>query len=238
MTRRASFAHPDEAMTRPTGFADPDETATQAFPRAGGHPGAWPADLSAGQNGGPNGRGDDSTQMLPGRNGRSADMAYGSGGPPGGAGGSAGGAGGTERPAARRRRWLVLAGASLALFLVVMAGVTVVELIAGKPLNSLLTGTGGSGTSVSHIFGGRDATSAPAPTTSRTAPATSHQPTSTPTPTASSPSQSSSGAPTPTPTPSSSSPAPTPTPTPSTGVSGPPASSGAPNPAATRSQAP
>ena len=209
MTRRASHAHPDAV-------------AAEASARAGGYPGAWPADLLASRNGSPNGRDADPTQMMPRLNG------YGDADRAGGSGGHGGAPGGTAIPW-WRRRWVMLAGASLALFLVVMAGVTVVELIAGKPLNSLLTGSRSSGTSVGHVLGGSGIATSPAPSSSHSSPAASQQPTSTP-----APSPSSSAAPAP--SPSSSSPAPTPT-SPA-GGSGPPGSSGSPNPAVGGSQAP
>ncbi len=54
----------------------------------------------------------------------------------------------------RRPRPLVLAGLALGVFLLVMAGVTVFEVVAGKPLDAVVTGKSGSGTTISSIVGG------------------------------------------------------------------------------------
>ena len=49
----------------------------------------------------------------------------------------------------RRPRALVLAGLALGIFLLAMAGITVFEAVAGKPLDALVGGKSGSGTSTS-----------------------------------------------------------------------------------------
>ena len=54
----------------------------------------------------------------------------------------------------RRPRLLVLAGLALGVFLLVMAGVTVFEAVAGKPLDAVVTGKSGSGTTIGSIVGG------------------------------------------------------------------------------------
>jgi hypothetical protein len=56
--------------------------------------------------------------------------------------------------AGRRPRPLVLAGLALSVFVLVMAGVTVFEVVAGKPLDAVVTGKSGSGTTISSIVGG------------------------------------------------------------------------------------
>jgi hypothetical protein len=53
-----------------------------------------------------------------------------------------------------RSRPLMLAGVALGIFLLVMAGITIVELAAGKPLNAIVGGKAGSGTTISNIVGG------------------------------------------------------------------------------------
>jgi hypothetical protein len=56
------------------------------------------------------------------------------------------------RPASRRR-WLVMAGAVLAAFVVAMSAVTAVEAIAGKPLETLIWHRAGSGTTIGNAIG-------------------------------------------------------------------------------------
>jgi hypothetical protein len=92
--------------------------------------------------------------------------------------------------AGRRPRPLVLAGLALSVFVLVMAGVTVFEVVAGKPLDAVVTGKSGSGTTISSIVGGN---SHPSNHTKPGSPAVT--PATTPTPGAST-------APSPTPSPS------------------------------------
>ncbi|GAA4846984.1 hypothetical protein GCM10023221_27180 [Luteimicrobium xylanilyticum] len=68
----------------------------------------------------------------------------------------------------RQRRRLVVA--AIALFAVLVAAVTAVELVAGKPLTNLLHGTEGSGLSISDItrHGGDGGGSVPVPTSTTT----------------------------------------------------------------------
>jgi hypothetical protein len=71
--------------------------------------------------------------------------------------GTAGGGGAHARQDpghGRRPRPLVLAGLALGVFLLVMAGVTVFEAVAGKPLDAIVGGKSGSGTTISSIVGG------------------------------------------------------------------------------------
>ncbi len=53
-----------------------------------------------------------------------------------------------------RRQWLTYGGIALGLFLAVMAVVTVIELSVGKPLNAVVWGKHGTGTSVGNLVGG------------------------------------------------------------------------------------
>jgi hypothetical protein len=115
----------------------------------------------------------------------------------------------------RRPRPLALAGIALGIFLLAMAGITAFEALAGKPLNTLVGGGHGSGTTIGSIVGGSGHQAVPA----HTGPA---RPSPSPSPT---PHASTSPAPTPTP---SQTPTPTPTPTPSPA----PSTSGGQSPAA------
>ena len=101
----------------------------------------------------------------------------------------------------RWRRPLVLAGATLGVFLLAIGAVTAFEAAAGKPLDAIVGGKHNSGTTIGSLIGGQSAHTV----THRTSP--------TPTPTPA-PTSSTSASPTPTPTPTSSpTPAPTPSPT-------------------------
>jgi hypothetical protein len=126
------------------------------------------------------------------------------------------GSAGTAQP--RWRRPLALAGMALAVFLLAMASITVFEAVAGKPLDAVVGGKHGSGTTVGGLIGGQSTHTA------------SHHtgPVPSPTPT---PSGSGTPSPTPSPTPTTTTPSPTPSPstTPSAGHTsgaspGPPAS--------------
>jgi hypothetical protein len=58
------------------------------------------------------------------------------------------------RPGNRsRRRWLILAGAMLGVFVVAMGAVTTIEAIAGKPLETLIWHRPGSGTTIGNVVG-------------------------------------------------------------------------------------
>ncbi|HZB34185.1 MAG TPA: hypothetical protein VE465_28745 [Streptosporangiaceae bacterium] len=59
----------------------------------------------------------------------------------------------------RRPRWYVLAGAALAIFAVVIGGITLVEALANKPVSAMLGKSDRSGTSLGETFG--DGGSAP-----------------------------------------------------------------------------
>jgi hypothetical protein len=100
------------------------------------------------------------------------------------------------------RRWALLAGAALAVFLFVMGGITAIELVAGKPLDSVLHGQSGSGTSIGHLVGGNHSGRPDSPARPKPLhPAPSVRPTGSPVPSPS-PSRSPSPAPSPTPSPS------------------------------------
>ncbi|MGC5165716.1 hypothetical protein [Luteimicrobium sp. DT211] len=74
-----------------------------------------------------------------------------------------------EAHAAKRRVRRRLVVAAISLFAAIVAAVTVVELVAGKPLTNVLHGTDGSGTSISDVTGSRSGGgSAPAPTSTTT----------------------------------------------------------------------
>jgi hypothetical protein len=94
---------------------------------------------------------------------------------------------GAARKARRKRLWIRYAIPAISVFVLVIIGVTVWELAAGKPLSSVVWGKAGSGTSIGSVFTGHDSggsPSSPSPSTpaqpSSTATATS-QATATPT---------------------------------------------------------
>jgi hypothetical protein len=89
-----------------------------------------------------------------------------------------GGGAGSRSPARRRRRWLAMAGAVLATFVVAMSAVTAVEAIAGKPLESLIWHKSGSGTTIGSVVENRP--SSRATTTPGTSPAPSQSPSARP----------------------------------------------------------
>jgi len=116
------------------------------------------------------------------------------------------------RPFWRRPRpLLAMAGIAFGIFLLAMAGITVIEAAAGKPLDSLVGGKHSSGTTIGNLVGGNGTRTtshhggpAPVPTPSSTpTPSPSPTPSVSPSPTTS---------PTPTPAPSG-----TPSATPTTG---------------------
>jgi hypothetical protein len=142
-----------------------------------------------------------------------------------------GGAGGRDEAARDDARWrprpLVLAAIALGVFLLAMAGITAFEAVAGKPLNSLVAGGHGSGTTIGSIVGGSGSQTAPR----HTSPA---RPSRSPSP---SPRASTSPAPTPTPSPSTT-PAPTPTPSPAPSASPGASPAASPNTQASPARAP
>ena len=74
------------------------------------------------------------------------------------------------RPGGGRQRWLVLTGVTVGVFVVAMAGITVVEAAVGKPLQMIVWHHHGSGTTMGSIMGGNQTTKAGTqPTTSPTA---------------------------------------------------------------------
>jgi hypothetical protein len=83
-------------------------------------------------------------------------------------------------PAARRARWYVLAGAAVAIFAVVMGGVTLVEALTHKPLSAMVGNSHRTGTSLGRAFGGGGPAPSPQPLVPSTSPATT--PASTPPP--------------------------------------------------------
>ena len=76
-----------------------------------------------------------------------------------------------------RRQWLTYGGIAAGFFVVVLAGITVVELAVGKPVDAMVYGRHASGTSVGNAFGGH--------TSPRQKPATHPSGTSSATPTVS-----------------------------------------------------
>jgi hypothetical protein len=104
----------------------------------------------------------------------------------------------------RQPRWVLAALVSLAIFVGAVAGVSVVELAAGKPLSALVWHHKGTGTTVGGLVGGQS--SPTKPTTPATHPATTHPATTAPASTAPT-----SPSPSPSVTPTSPSPSPTPT---------------------------
>jgi hypothetical protein len=202
--------------------SSPDYVATEVFPTVADHARGRPADLSR-DGTGLSGRGDeDPTEFLPGL--------YRPRPRPGPAGDSAGtaettrdsaraaetaavsaGTAETTRDSARtagtRRRgrpWIAPAAAALAVFLFAMSGITAFELVAGKPISSVLFHHGGSGTTVEDVVGGHARGSSPPAKPRPTTPAPTSRATVTPSHSPSpAPSQSPSPTPTVSPSPSS-----------------------------------
>jgi hypothetical protein len=88
----------------------------------------------------------------------------------------------------RRPRWYAFAGAAVAIFAVVMGGITLVEALANKPVSSMVGGPDRSGTSFGQTFGGGGSAPANEPSTSptvtpSTSPSGSVQPTTSANPT-------------------------------------------------------
>jgi hypothetical protein len=150
--------------------AGPDFEPTEVLPAVGGPaapgfatrpwdeadssahaPGAAPA--ADGRQASPAHRVTDANGPTSAREPAPADGAARADGTASGGGGGGGGAHARQDPG-RRRRILVLAGLALGVFVLVMAGVTVFEVVAGKPLDAVVTGKSGSGTTISSIVGG------------------------------------------------------------------------------------
>jgi hypothetical protein len=115
-------------------------------------------------------------------------------GPDGEPGGQPGGqpGGGDVRKARRKRLWIRYAIPAISVFVLVIIGVTVWELAAGKPLSSVVWGKPGSGTSIGSVFTGHDSGGSPSsPSPSGPArPSSSAAPTGNATPTATQPASS------------------------------------------------
>jgi hypothetical protein len=68
-----------------------------------------------------------------------------------------------------RRQWLVYGGTAAGIFILVMAGITVFELLTGKPISATVWHHSGSGTTVSSVVSGHNnAPAAPQPTSTAT----------------------------------------------------------------------
>jgi hypothetical protein len=119
-----------------------------------------------------------------------------------------------------RRKWIMVAATALGVFVIVMAGITVFEAIAGRPLDAVVWHQKGSGTTIGGLVSGgsgghhggggapgRSSSPSTSPSSS-TSPKPSASPSSSPSSSATSP------GPTPTPTPSSATPAPSASPDP------------------------
>lgn len=121
-----------------------DEAETEVFARVGNPGRAQHADLPAGQVPDRGSRPAENLAEMPdGNHAGTADQEHRPSQPDG-------------RPG-RLRRWAPLAAVALAVFLFVMGGITAVELVAGRPLDSVLHGQRGSGTSVGELIGGNHA---------------------------------------------------------------------------------
>jgi hypothetical protein len=232
---------PSVAATRVDAGKTVDADKTQVLPVLGSTQHRWhdadrangfgrPDDATQLMGGGGDGvhRPDDATQLLSGRSATAAEagaaMAGGTTRPGGAtedlartAGQPAPGTktgGGPPREDTERPWWrrpFMLAGVAVGIFLLAMAGITAFEAAAGKPLDALVGGKHGSGTTIGSLVGGQSTRTV----THRTSPTPT--PASTPTPTpASSATPSSTPSPAPTPSPTS---APTPTPTTGSGDS-------------------
>ena len=179
-----------------------DEAETEVFARVGNPGRAQHADLPAGQVPDRGSRPAENPAEMPDGNhaGGTADQEHRPGQPDG-------------RPG-RLRRWAPLAAVALAVFLFVMGGITAVELVAGRPLDSVLHGQRGSGTSVGQLIGGNHAGRPDSPARPKPShPAPSVQPSPSPSPSrlpSPSPSPSPSRSPSPSPSSPSASSAPSP----------------------------
>jgi hypothetical protein len=168
---------------------------------------------------------EEATQRLGGSPGNGADHVgpgadSGHGDPGSGTDGDGPGTGtsraraGTAGPRGARRRWTAIAAGTIGVFVFALGGITAFEVAAGKPLDALIWGRHGGGTTIGDITGAQHAGSASRPTSPHATPTPSDRPTGSPTPSPSSP------APTPSST-RSPSPAPTRSPSPSPTLSSP-----------------
>jgi hypothetical protein len=96
---------------------------------------------------------------------------------------------GGARKERRKRVWIRYAIPAISVFVLVIIGVTVWELAAGKPLSSVVWGKPGSGTSIGSVFTGHDSGGSPSPSTPAQ-PSSSATPTGDATPTATQPASS------------------------------------------------
>jgi hypothetical protein len=108
-----------------------------------------------------------------------------------------------------RRQWLTYGGVTAGAFLVVIAVITIFELSVGKPVNAVVWGKHGTGTSVGNVVSGQNSPH------KATRPATTSSPSAQPSSSASQSPAGSSAPSAPSPTPTTSVPV-TPTPTPTT----------------------
>jgi hypothetical protein len=203
----------------------PDHVATEEFPAISGRENTHPHDLPPATAAGLTGvtaNLTDITARLSGAGdaGRAeiTDRAHGNTGD-----GRAGQSTGSLAPAASassrgRLRWPAMAAAALGIFVFTLGGITAFEVAAGKPLEALIWGRSGGGTTVGDFTGAQH--TGPA-ARARPHPATpAGKPTGKPAPTPSvSPSPSRSPSPSPSPT-ASPSPSPSPSPTSSPSPSG------------------
>jgi hypothetical protein len=190
-----------------------EDAETQALPALGDTLGDGPDDARTGNSASMTGR-DGAGQHATGRHRRGrhdggrADMVNGSG-----RGRSWQDFSAWLRSSTRhgRARWKNLAGAALIVFVLAVAAITMIEVLAGKPLAAVVSNQPGTGTSISHAFGGPKPEPARSPSRapssgSSSSPASGHSATSSP---STSVPASSSASPTPSGT---ASPAPSPTP--------------------------
>jgi hypothetical protein len=67
------------------------------------------------------------------------------------------GHGRSPAPASRQRRWWVVVGATVAMFVLAIGGITSAEALIGEPLSSLFGHHNHSGSSISQVVGGKSA---------------------------------------------------------------------------------
>lgn len=196
---------PDDRTRPRPAAADPGDDVTRTWfrdtaPGNGSRPGA-PADTAAAAVTKPA-----TTAAAGPGSAASGDPVHG----PGDHGAEQPGTGRTRGLPGGRRRWLISALAAMGVFVIAMGAVTAIEVIAGKPLETVVWHKTGSGTTVGSLVDGPAAHrrhSRPRPTTSPSAPASpSSTPATTP-PATPTPTPSGSGSAAPSPTPSGSAPA-------------------------------
>jgi len=155
-----------------------DEAETQVLPALGDTWSDWPDDIRTrnsavvtGQHG--TGRHATGRHGSGQRNGGRADAVNGLG------------LGSSWRDFPAWLRWKNLAGAVLIVFVLAIACITVIEVLAGKPLAAVVSNQPGTGTSISHVLTGPNSAPAhsrsPAPgSSSSSSPASGHSATSSP----------------------------------------------------------